>query len=61
MVRLQMVVNGEPSQLARRGRGFQVVQFLRFIGRQEPDFHQVQRADEAVADTEAACAAIDPM
>ena len=33
-----------------RGRRFQVVQFLGFLGRDQPDRHEVERADEAVAD-----------
>ena len=35
-------------------RRFEFVQFLRLFSGHEPDFHQVERADEAVADPEAA-------
>jgi hypothetical protein len=34
------------------GRRFQLVQFARLLGGDQPDPHQVQRADEAVADAE---------
>jgi hypothetical protein len=34
------------------GRGLQLVQLPRLLGRDQPEPHQVQRADEAVADAE---------
>src|SRR5215469_5478293 len=42
------------ARSARRGRRFQVVQFLGFLGRHQADVDEIERADEPVADAEAA-------